>query len=153
MDELRRPGKKDKRVRVGRTRVGKGVFSQRRYAAQAAIGRIEGEVIDDSNYESDYCFDLEDGRRLEPVSPFRFVNHSCEPNCAFDFCDVPASGGADVERQVHLFALREIKPGEELTIDYNWPARSSIPCRCQAETCRGWIVAPSQLEKLGAANE
>jgi uncharacterized protein len=130
-------------VRVGRTAVGKGIFAQRRYPACTIIGEIEGDVIDDPDYGSDYCFNIGDGRMLEPRPPFRFVNHSCEPNCEFDWYDV-AQSGAESSRHVYLLALREIKPGEELTIDYNWSAASAIPCRCQSPTCRGWIVGADE---------
>ena len=30
-------------------------------------------------------------------------------------------------------------------LDYNWSIDAAIPCRCQAATCRGWIVEESQL--------
>lgn len=137
-----------KSVRIGTTHVGKGLFARRRYPAETVIGEIEGQVIDDPHYGSDYCMNLDDGRVLEPAPPFRYVNHSCEPNCEFDFFDLRESGRT--QRRVFLIALREIKPGEELTIDYNWSAASAIPCRCRAPSCRGWIVNPDELEILQA---
>jgi SET domain-containing protein len=87
---------------------------------------------------------------LEPHAPFRYVNHSCEPNCDFDFFDLTPAGDSPTQRHVFLLALREIKPGEELTIDYNWSADTAIPCRCEAPTCRGWIVTPDQLATVTA---
>jgi hypothetical protein len=136
---------KHRAVRVGRTSVGKGVFASRRYRPDDLIGEIAGELIADPGYTSDYCFDLEDGRQLEPAPPFRFINHSCEPNCEFDFSDLADGPDAAVQRHVLLWALQDIAPGEELRIDYNWSAEGAIPCRCQAPTCRGWIVRASQL--------
>jgi len=94
--------------------------------------------------------DIGDGRVLEPEPPFRFVNHSCEPNCEFDWFDLVPEGGSQAVRRVYLIALREIKPGEELTIDYNWSAEGAIACRCGAPTCRGWIVDPDQLARVSA---
>lgn len=141
-------------LRVGRTAVGKGVFASKRFVDGSCIGQIEGEVIDDPQYVSRYAFSLEDGTQLEPQSPFRFVNHSCEPNCAFDVFRFPA---APVIRQtavtvapakILLFAICDIERGEELTIDYRWPASFAIPCRCQAIHCRGWIVNPDEREDL-----
>jgi len=140
----------DKSVRVGPTRLGKGVFARRRYPAEAVIGEIEGRIIDDPHYGSDYCMNIDDGRVLEPAAPFRYVNHSCEPNCEFDFFDLRDTGQTEPERRVFLIALREIKPGEELTIDYNWSAAAAIPCRCHAPSCRGWIVNPDELDALRA---
>lgn len=143
-------GERDKSVRVGRTRVGKGVFARRRYLAATVIGEIQGDVIDDPDYGSRYCMDIGDGCVLEPHAPFRYVNHSCEPNCEFDFFDLTPSDDCPAQRHVFLLALREIKPGEELTIDYNWSADTAIPCRCEAPSCRGWIVSPDQLDTVTA---
>ena len=59
-----------------------------------------------------------------------FINHSCEPNL---FTRV-------VGGHVLFFALRDIGPGEELTIDYELsPHPDSTRCRCGAERCRGTI--------------
>ncbi len=112
------------------------------------IGEIQGELIHDPKYTSEYCFDLEDGRMLEPQPPLRYVNHSCEPNCEFNWFDVTDTGEFEPRRRVFLIALRDIKSGEELTINYNWPIESAIPCRCRAPSCRGWIVVPGELEAL-----
>ncbi len=133
-------------VRVGRTRVGKGVFAGSVYRMDTVIGEITGELIDEPGYGSDYCMDLEDGRQLEPEAPFRFLNHSCEPNCEFDFFDLADQADSQVRRRVFLIALRDIRAGEELTIDYNWKALAAIPCRCQSPSCRGWIVRANELE-------
>ncbi len=144
-----RPRPKRKSLRIGRTRVGKGVFAGRSYPVRAVVGEITGKVIDDANYGSDYCFDLGDGRHLEPVAPFRFVNHSCEPNCEFDFLHCSDQPGEERRQRVFLLALRNIKPGEELTIDYNWSAAGAIPCRCDAPSCRGWVVSRDLIDVTG----
>jgi hypothetical protein len=132
-------------VRVGRTHVGKGVFARRRYQADTIIGEIEGDVIHDAEYGSEYCLDIGDGSILEPAAPFRYVNHSCQPNCEFDYFDLKTSESSAICRRVFLISLVKIEPGTQLTIDYNWPASAAIPCRCHAECCRGWIVRAEQL--------
>ena len=135
-------------VRIGETRVGKGVFARRSYPICAAIGEITGEIIDDATYVSEYCFDIGDGLQLDPAAPFRFLNHSCEPNCEFDYF-IDSEQLDDRHRmRVFLFALRNIHPGEELTIDYNWSATDAIPCRCQAPSCRGWVVGLNSMHEL-----
>jgi SET domain-containing protein len=59
-----------------------------------------------------------------------FINHSCQPNL---FTRVVAG-------HVLFFALRDIEPGEELTIDYEMsPHPDSTRCRCGAMECRGTI--------------
>ncbi len=147
-------------LRVGRTRVGKGLFATKKIVDGSCIGEIEGQVINDDEYVSRYAFDLNGGEQLEPNAPFRFVNHSCEPNCAFELFSFPRMLGqgaannsnpqssAAVKRQLLLFAICDIAAGQELTIDYNWPAIFAIPCGCRATACRGWIVTPKDLPQL-----
>ena len=53
-----RPRPKRKSVRVGRTRVGKGIFARLNYPDSALIGEITGQIIDDANYGSEYCFEI-----------------------------------------------------------------------------------------------
>jgi hypothetical protein len=72
-------------IRIGRTPLGRGVFARRRVRPEQVIGVIRGQVIVDPKYTSDYCMDLGEGCSLEPASPFRFLNHSCEPNCELFF--------------------------------------------------------------------
>jgi SET domain-containing protein len=51
----------------------------------------------------------------------RFINHSCKPNCWVDV----------VDKTIWIRAARNIKPGEELTYDYNTEGDKTIPCRCR----------------------
>jgi hypothetical protein len=135
-----------KAVRIGRTAVGRGVFAQRNYVPDQLVGELEGTIIDDPDYEgSDYAMDMGDTRCLEPASPFRFVNHSCEPNCRLQWFNLAASDRSGPRRRGFVVALEHIRPGEELTIDYAWPAHAAIRCRCGAPTCRGWIVSEQEL--------
>jgi SET domain-containing protein len=68
----------------------------------------------------------------------RFINHSCNPNCeALD------DGG-----RIFIEAMRNIRPGEELTYDYHlerdgrwrkeWAQRYA--CRCGSPNCRGTLL-------------
>ena len=125
------------------TEVGKGVFARHDFPESAVVGEIWGDVFIDLNYESDYCIDLENGSQLEPYAPFRFLNHSCDPNCEFDWDEYQQPVDS-----VYLITLKPIFAGEELTIDYNWPASGAIPCKCGSADCRGWIVNPDELEQL-----
>jgi uncharacterized protein len=145
------PGRKPlKEVRVGRTRVGKGIFARHHYREHDIIGEITGALFQDPDYGSEYCFRIGDEGCLEPDAPFRFVNHSCEPNCEFDWFALAADDQPGLTTRVYLIALRHIKPGEELVIEYNWTAESAIRCRCGSPNCRGWIVDPAEMEKIQA---
>jgi histone-lysine N-methyltransferase SETD1 len=55
-----------------------------------------------------------------------FINHSCAPNA---FMRIVPGG------KVAFFALRDISPGEEVTIDYRDPDHPAV-CRCGADECR-----------------
>ena len=153
-DETRKLAKRG--LRIGRSPVGKAVFATRRIIDGTCIGEIEGEIIFDDTYASRYAFDLENGAQLEPAAPFRFVNHSCEPNCAFDLIGVEGSASPTADpstaRRLLIFAINDIESGEELTIDYNWPASFAIRCNCKTPSCRGWIVSRKGLERLESMN-
>jgi uncharacterized protein len=59
-----------------------------------------------------------------------YINHSCAPNAYMKA----------VYGHVLFFALRDINPGEEITIDYEQTLHpDSKRCRCGAESCRGTI--------------
>ena len=134
--------KKRPAVRVGKAAYGWGVFAIKKLKANRTVGRVRGDVIPDADYGSDYCIDLGNGTSIEPKRPFRCLNHSCEPNCELSFTEIKG------KRKLWVETLRAIEPGEELTIDYGWPAEVAIPCGCRSPSCRGWIVEPSELPKL-----
>lgn len=137
-------------VRVDETPVGKGVFAIRNYPERSVIGQISGEIICDPHGGSEYAIEVDAEHRLEPNAPFRFVNHSCDANCEFEVLIDEAEDGS--KRQIlYLSAVKDIFAGEQLTIEYNWPATSAIPCKCGAANCRGWIVCPTELDQVGIA--
>jgi hypothetical protein len=118
------------------------------------VGPIQGEIVEDPAYGSEYGIDLGDGdRTLEPAAPFRFLNHSCQPNCALVIYDEEDEDGTPLGVSVWLEILSEIAPGEQMTIDYAWPADAAIPCRCGAASCRGWIVAEEYLDEVEPARQ
>lgn len=51
----------------------------------------------------------------------RYVNHACHPNCYVEI----------VRHHIWIVASRRIRPGEELTYDYNTDGEAHIPCRCR----------------------
>ncbi|HEY7370767.1 MAG TPA: SET domain-containing protein-lysine N-methyltransferase [Polyangia bacterium] len=68
--------------------------------------------------------------RRETESVMMFLNHSCAPNVG-------------IRGQILFVAMRAIRPGEELTIDYAMFGGDPKPmrCGCQADDCRGLITA------------
>lgn len=131
------------RVVVAQSAVGYGVYARQSFRRRMRIGRIRGQIIDDPNYSSDYCMDLGENLSLEPAYPFRYLNHSCEPNSEIVQWDF------DDHSELWLHAVRHIDAGQELTIDYSWPAEAAIRCHCGTATCRGWIVDVAELGGVG----
>ncbi|KAK3097974.1 hypothetical protein FSP39_014982 [Pinctada imbricata] len=86
-----------------------------------------------------YCLNLDGGAMIDGYrmgNTGRYVNHSCEPNCEMQKWNVNG-----VYRMA-LFALRDIKPNEELTYDYNFHSfntASQQSCKCGSKKCRGVI--------------
>ncbi len=59
-----------------------------------------------------------------------YINHSCEPNLASRI----------VKGHILYVSLRNIKRGEELTVDYRFDKKvERISCKCGAPGCRGTI--------------
>ena len=61
------------------------------------------------------------------------INHSCDPNY-----EVYGIG-----LKVWVYAIRDIKKGEELTIDYGFgydEYYKDFPCKCGSKNCVGFIV-------------
>ncbi|HKC65261.1 MAG TPA: SET domain-containing protein-lysine N-methyltransferase [Pyrinomonadaceae bacterium] len=59
-----------------------------------------------------------------------YINHSCAPNSYMKI----------LYGHIQFYALRDILPGEEITIDYEYTLHSDKKrCYCGAKTCRGTI--------------
>jgi uncharacterized protein len=60
----------------------------------------------------------------------QYINHCCEPNLVARI----------VKGHILYVSLREIQPGEELTIDYHFDKKvEKVVCKCGAPKCRGTI--------------
>lgn len=67
------------------------------------------------------------------------INHSCDPNLI----------SRVMKGHVLYMSLREIEPGEELTIDYHldWNPPPT-PCRCGTAKCRGTLeIRQSEIKR------
>lgn len=64
----------------------------------------------------------------------QYVNHSCDPNIVARI----------VKEHILYMSVREILPGEELTIDYRFEWNvEKVSCKCGAAKCRGVINVKS----------
>ena len=63
-----------------------------------------------------------------------YINHSCEPSAYMKI----------LHDHILFIALRDITPGEEITIDYETTLHSNKKrCTCGAPSCRGTINKPN----------
>jgi uncharacterized protein len=62
------------------------------------------------------------------TDPMRFTNHSCQPNGQLRI----------QEGRIEFYALRDIAPGEEITVAYGETHHEGrLACRCGAPGCSG----------------
>jgi SET domain-containing protein len=134
----RRPYQKfDVRVKPS-TIDGHGVFAAEAISSQKKIGEIRGEAISveearirATRHERIMIVELSARRAIDftrSTDPMRYTNHSCRPNARLS----TAYG------RVEFYALRDIAPGEELTVDYGQTHHEGkLACRCGAPGCRG----------------
>lgn len=118
-----------------------------------------GEVLDLATYEARlrnyagrgqkhfYFMTLNGGEVIDACDKGnlgRFINHSCDPNCRTEKWMVNG------EVCIGLFAIRDIKKGEEITFDYNYVrvfGAAAKKCVCGSSECRGYIGGdPSSSE-------
>ena len=129
-----------------------GVHGQGVYAAQTIpegkrIIEYTGERVsweaapDDKNDPHTFNFGLENGQVINPEiggNDARWINHSCDPNCE----------AVEEDDRVFIYALRDIRAGEELLYDYQLEidepiteaARKKFVCHCGVSNCRGTML-------------
>ena len=74
----------------------------------------------------------------------RYINHCCVPNCMATIVEGEGEGsGAGGGKRVLIYALVDIKGGEEITYDYQFPLETDlsarIPCYCGHKLCRKFL--------------
>ncbi|MEO8444165.1 MAG: SET domain-containing protein-lysine N-methyltransferase [Gammaproteobacteria bacterium] len=128
------------KLRVARSGItGKGLFAGCVIPARAKIGEFEGEVIPirearrRARARRVVAIVELAGKAIDATDTgrgFRYINHSCQPNTFTRL----------TSERAEFYALRRIRPGEELTVDYGLSHHDGrLPCRCGAPQCRGWI--------------
>jgi len=111
-----------------------GLFTLVNAEADQIVCEIPGRVIVDPDYVSATCYQYGDRCAvIEPFPPLDKLNHCCHPNC---FVDTATVDGFEV---LCLYALTDLKPGQELTIDYDWRCDPEMKCLCGHAKCRGVI--------------
>ena len=118
---------------------GKGCFALKHFPARKKIENYAGELVKGSREiqarlrrqagSAIKIITIDDDTAIDGAiggNETAFINHSCDPNAFIRI--VPG-------QKVAIFARRDIRPGEELTIDYRDPNHPGV-CRCGASNCR-----------------
>ncbi len=117
---------------------GHGVFAAEPIPQRLKIGEIRGESISvvearirATRAERIMIVELSDRKAIDfskSSDPMRYTNHSCQPNARLCIR----------QGRVEFYALKAIKPGEEVTVDYGETHHEGrLRCQCGAPGCRG----------------
>jgi SET domain-containing protein len=131
------------RLELRRSRIhGYGVYAAEPIPGRRKVIEYTGERI--SRRETrrrglgarTYLFTLDEYWTIDGAaggSGAEFINHSCQPNLRARI----------FKGHILYMSVRDIEPGEELTVDYNFSSRiDAVPCQCGAAACRGIINTP-----------
>ena len=116
---------------------GKGCFAATHFPARKKIALYAGEIVRGSRriearlraQDAIKVIRLDKDTAIDGAvggDETAYINHSCEPNAYMRI--VPGE-------KVAFFALRDIRPGEEITMDYRDPYHPEV-CRCGSRSCR-----------------
>lgn len=149
-------------VHAGKSRIeGRGIFAKRKIPKGTRIIEYRGKrralaELLASRTEAGpapvFVIRLDEETVIDPTTrgnDARFINHSCEPNCEVYVFD----------RRLYIYAMSDIRCGEELTFDYQLrsaagtvgeePVIADYPCHCGSRNCRGTMLArPRRNKKL-----
>ena len=122
-----------------------GLYANCNIKSGTRIIEYKGKIISVKQSENDpkfdnskaiYLFNLNKRYDLDGAYNFniaRLINHSCNPNC-----EVFGKG-----LKVWVYAMKNIKKGEELSYDYGFSFDENFrqfPCNCRSKNCVGYIV-------------
>ena len=117
-----------------------GVFAIEFIPARRKVIEYTGEKINRretkrraDEREFTYLFTLDPYWTIDGAvggSGAEYINHSCDPNLISKI----------VKGHILYVSLRDIEPGEELTIDYRFDKKvERVVCKCRTSKCRGTI--------------
>ena len=116
---------------IRRTNTGLGLFTLRAIPRDKKIIEYVGPVIttEEANRRGGkYLFELDDDHAIDGrarSNTARYINHSCRPNAK----------GYTTGRRIWIWSLRNIKPGEEITINYGKEYMDEHIERCKCAVC------------------
>ena len=139
---------------------GKGVFANKNFKKGELVMKVDlskeksysrKEVDKNPKLQSEHCDYVGRGRYVISFHPYSYINHSCNPNLLIKHKTMAKSA---------IYAMGNIKKGEELTYDYGAnaldsfdnPSWKSMKCNCSTKNCRKMIYSsffklPKYLQK------
>jgi len=142
----------NKPYRIGRSKTGLGLFATKPIKKGAKIIRYFGPMLDcrkekDDAVENKYLFQINNRWTIDGSvrkNTARYINHACRPNAESDV--------NSRKRTVHIRAIKNIAPGEEINYDYGTEYFKEylkpIGCKCAAcEKKRAKQRAEARAEK------
>ena len=137
----------------GTKKKGNGVFTKIDFKTGDFVCRLTGDRLTSKQIDrrieagQETCDDpLQISRRMyiDLDELPRSINHSCDPNCG-------------IRNENQLFALRDIKNGEELSYDYSttvpkYKSWWKMRCHCGSKNCRKIISSYNTIPKSQLQN-
>ncbi len=133
------------KIYVSDSAIGRGIFAKHPLKPREIIFYMNGKLIDfekSIDFMGEYSVQIGMRSYVDPISPARYLNHSCEPNAGF-------------VDDISLIALKPILPGEEIRFDYSTTMLErhwELDCSCGASNCRERIrdfdLIPQELQGL-----
>ena len=118
---------------------GKSIFANRDFAKGETIFVISGPIVKTPTiYTVPIDFDL----YIDPLSPGKFLNHSCEPSCG-------------IKNRTEVIAIHDLNKDDEITIDYamiideydQTRLKQNLGCNCGSKICRGEFGSYKKLSE------
>lgn len=128
---------------------GFGIFAKKEIMAGTVIGDYLGKVIKTEEYDLEqdkkglYLMYLTDEASIYPdlkSEGLHLINHSCRPNAWINF----------LQGHTLFFAIKNIKPGEEVLISYLLDPKDEFcdpcphDCYCESRFCTGTMHLPKK---------
>ena len=123
----------------------RGLYASQDIKDGAKIIEYKGKILTKKQVEENSKFDNEKAIYLFNINKkydldgdfkyniARLINHSCDPNC-----EVFGTG-----LKVWVYAIKDIKKGEELSYDYGFGFDENYkdyPCKCGSKNCCKYIL-------------
>src|SRR4030081_4013769 len=112
---------------------GRGVYAAQFISEGTRIIEYTGQRVsweaapDDDNDPHTFNFGLENGEVINDEiggNDARWINHSCDPNCE----------AIEEDGRIFIYALRHIRPGEELSYDYQLEVDEPVTREAEQES-------------------